>query len=416
MNQGKLKTIIHNSLFMIPSHRGFTLIELLIAIAIIGVLAAASIVMINPLEQIKKSRDAQRKQDLRQLQIALESFNSDNNLYPAADGTQISGAPWGGQWLPYIAKVPKDPLSTQSYRYTSTGRTYRVDAILENCNDAQKIPGAACGYYSYAVTSSNIATTALPTPIPTPTPNPASSPHQFVAKWGSQGSGDGQFQNPAGAALDSGGNIYVTDTGNHRIQKFDSSGVFLAKWGSQGSGDGQFQGPSAIAINFSNDVYVVDGNNHRIQKFDSDGSYVTQWGSQGSGDGELDSPRGIGLDSSSSVFVVDVDNQRIQKFGSSGGFRTKWGSFGTGDGEFRNPVGIALDSSGKTYVTDVANYRVQKFTASAFNFPGVFLAKWGSQGSGDGQFEAPYGIAVDSSNNVYVTDTVNHRIQKFSPP
>ena len=171
MNQGKLKTIIHNSLFMIPSHRGFTLIELLIAIAIIGVLAVASIVMINPLEQIKKSRDAQRKQDLRQLQIALESYNSDNNLYPADDGSGgIAGVSWGSSWLPYIAKVPKDPLSTQSYRYTSTGRTYRVDAILENCKDPQII--GDCAYFNYQVTSSNVAIAALPTPIPTPTPTP----------------------------------------------------------------------------------------------------------------------------------------------------------------------------------------------------------------------------------------------------
>jgi len=441
--------------------RGFTLIEILVAIAIIGVLAVASITLINPLEQFKKSRDTQRKQDLRQIQIALEAYSADTNRYPNEDGGQISDAAWGDQWLPYIAKVPKDPLSTQNYMYESDdGRSYRLHAKLENCKDPQII--GDCAYFNYQVTSSNVAIAALPTPIPTPTPDPASIPHHYVAQWGSFGTDAGQFQSPQGIALDSSGNIYVTDAGNnriqkfnssggylaqwgsfgtdagqfqspqgialdssgniyvtdslnHRIQKFNSSGGYLAQWGSFGTGDGQFQNPAGIAINSSNEVYVVDGENHRIQKFNSSGDLFTKWGSNGSGAGQFRSPRGIALGSSSDVYVVDVDNQRIQKFDSSGGFLAKWGSLGAGNGEFQNPQGIALDSSGKEYVTDVTNYRIQKFTASVFDSPGVFLTKWGSQGSGDGQFEAPYGIAVDSSTNVYVTDTLNHRIQKFAP-
>ena len=66
--------------------------------------------------------------------------------------------------------------------------------------------------------------------------------------FGSSGSGDGQLHNPAAAAVDSGGNIYVVDSGNHRIQKFDSQGAYVAQWGSQGSGNGQFESPAHIAI------------------------------------------------------------------------------------------------------------------------------------------------------------------------
>ena len=108
--------------------------------------------------------------------------------------------------------------------------------------------------------------------------------------------------------------------------------------------------------------------------------------------------------------MVDYDNSRIQKFNSSGTFITKWGSSGSGDGQFAEPQGIAVDSSGNVYVADHYNNRIQKFDSS-----GTFITKWGSSGSGDGQFDDPTGIAVDSSGNVYVADRDNYRIQKFAP-
>ena len=86
-------------------------------------------------------------------------------------------------------------------------------------------------------------------------------------KWGSLGSGDGQFSDPTGVAIDGSGNVYVADKGNSRMQKFDSSGTFLTKWGSLGSGDGQFSDPSGVAIDGSGNVYVADKGNSRIQKF-----------------------------------------------------------------------------------------------------------------------------------------------------
>ena len=84
------------------------------------------------------------------------------------------------------------------------------------------------------------------------------------------GSGDGQFNYPYGVAVDSSGNVYVADTDNHRIQKFDSSGGFITKWGSYGSGDGQFDYPSGVAVDSSGNVYVADGWNYHVQKFTLD--------------------------------------------------------------------------------------------------------------------------------------------------
>lgn len=228
----------------------------------------------------------------------------------------------------------------------------------------------------------------------------------FITKWGSLGSGDGQFIIPAGITIDSSGNVYVVEFGNHRVQKFNSSGIFISKWGSNGSGDGQFNNPHGVTVDSSGNVYVADWGNHRIQKFNSSGTFITKWGSSGSGDGQFNYPEGVAVDSSGNVYVTD--RHRIQKFNSSGTFITKWGSLGSGDGQFYYPFAIAIDNSGNVYVADYANHRIQKFNSS-----GMFITKWGSEGTGDGQFSYPSGVAVDNSGNVYVSD--HHRIQKFSP-
>jgi sugar lactone lactonase YvrE len=162
-----------------------------------------------------------------------------------------------------------------------------------------------------------------------------------------------------------------------------------------------------VAVDAVGNVYVADSYNDRIQKFDSDGTYLTQWGSPGSGDGEFVELGGVAVDAVGYVYVTDVHNHRIQKFDSDGTYKTQWGSWGSGDGEFKNPDGVAVDVSGNVYV--VENHRIQKFDSD-----GTYLTQWGSWGSGDGEFKYPDGVAVDSSGSVYVADSNNHRIQKFS--
>ena len=80
------------------------------------------------------------------------------------------------------------------------------------------------------------------------------------------------------------GSVYVSDYDNHRIQKFTSAGMFLTKWGTEGTGDGQFCGPKGVAVAPDGSVYVSDNDNHRIQKFTSAGVFLTKWGTEGSGD------------------------------------------------------------------------------------------------------------------------------------
>jgi len=289
----------------------------------------------------------------------------------------------------------------------------------------------------------------------------SSESYVFVSKWGTSGSGNGQFNNPYSVAVDSSGNVYVADTGNNRIQTFSSTGTYQTQWGTSGSGNGQFHAPIGVAVNStdgyvyvgdsrnhrvemflnsttgtywtqwgtqgsgdgqfladalgpavdsSGNVYVADPGTQRIQKFSYNGIFITKWGTPGSADGKFDEPYGVAVDSSGNVYVVEQHNMRIQKFNSSGTFLTKWGTSGSGDGQFSYPSGIAVDSAGNVYVADSVNHRIQKFSST-----GAFLTKWGSSGTGDGQFNAPYGVAVDSSGNVFVADLNNNRIQKFAP-
>ena len=96
----------------------------------------------------------------------------------------------------------------------------------------------------------------------------------LLNNWGSYGSGDGQFWYPTAVALDTTGSVYVVDTGNRRIQKFDKNGAYLSHWGSEGNAGGQFNAPRGVGVDTAGSVYVADTGNHRIQKFDNHGDYL----------------------------------------------------------------------------------------------------------------------------------------------
>jgi sugar lactone lactonase YvrE len=120
----------------------------------------------------------------------------------------------------------------------------------------------------------------------------AAETYVFVTKWGTSGSGNGQFSSPEGVAIDSSSNVYIADMSNHRIQKFSSTGTFITKWGSSGSGTEQFY-PHSVAVDSLSNVYVADSDGisiNRMQKFSSTGTFLTIWGSSGSGDGQFRTP------------------------------------------------------------------------------------------------------------------------------
>lgn len=147
----------------------------------------------------------------------------------------------------------------------------------------------------------------------------------FVMSWGSPGAGDGQFQEPWGIAVAPNGNIYVADTWNHRVQYFDPSGNFQGKWGRLADAKGRidveqgaFWGPRSIAISAGGDVYVTDTGNKRVQVFDLQGNFKRMFGGEGSAPGQFREQVGITLDKDGNVWVADTWNSRVQKLDPNG--------------------------------------------------------------------------------------------------
>jgi DNA-binding beta-propeller fold protein YncE len=230
-----------------------------------------------------------------------------------------------------------------------------------------------------------------------------------LSTFGSLGTDNGQLAYPYGVATDAAGNIYVAESDNHRIQKFNSAGTHVSSFGSQGTGNGQFNAPRGIAIGADGNIYVADTDNNRIQMFTSTGTHVSSFGTGGTGNGQFNTPTGIAIDATGNIYVADTNNNRIQMFTSTGTHVSSFGTGGTGNGQFNTPTGIAIDATGNIYVADTGNHRIQMFTST-----GTHVSSFGSVGTGNGQFNTPRGIAIDASGKFVVADTMNHRIQLFT--
>ncbi len=279
------------------------------------------------------------------------------------------------------------------------------------------------------------------------------------AKYG----GDGQFNAPTGMALDSRGNVYVADADNHRVQKFSPDGKFLTKWGSSQcivdsskTCQDKFNFPFDIAIDSLDNVYVLDSGNHRVQKFNSTSSYMTEWGSNGSSVIQFHSPSGIAVDSWDNLYVADTQNHRIQKF-TSQGIYVDWTPKVSMDGEnytFADPVDVWVDRWDNVYVLEnnpnnsnqkhvliflggeylikqiPTSYSAQSITFHddtmsiyvvdalgnkiiQYGWSGGTDVEWGGNSIQSNQFSNPKGIVIDNAGFIYISDTDNNRIQKF---
>ena len=229
----------------------------------------------------------------------------------------------------------------------------------------------------------------------------------FATSWGQPGQGDGQFQEPWGIAVAPDGNVYVADTWNHRIQYFDPSGKFLGKWGKLGdakgsttSDPGVFWGPRAIAISSAGEVYVTDTGNKRVQVFGLDGTFKRMFGGTGSDPGQFNEQVGLTLDAHGNVWVADTWNHRIQELSPNGDPLTSFAVSGGWDSQaVSNKPYIAVLPNGDVAATFPDQGRAVLYDASGAQIQDVSLPGGTSP---VGVADAPGGrlLIADSRGNV----------------
>jgi len=231
----------------------------------------------------------------------------------------------------------------------------------------------------------------------------------FLEKWPNLYNNEYTLNSPSDVAQDE-NNFYVLDSGNHRLLQFDTNGRFQKSWGQKGRESGELDFPCGMAL-YDNFIYVADTGNHRIQIFDRTGQFIHAWGEKGTFSGQFIMPKDIDIDPDGIVYVADTGNHRIQCFSIWGEFLDEWGEWGHTNGEFDTPSGIAVHPDESiVVVADTGNHRCQ-----VFNKDGDFITKFGTYGSGAGQFHEPFHLDIDLDKNIYISDRINNRIQKFQP-
>jgi sugar lactone lactonase YvrE len=239
---------------------------------------------------------------------------------------------------------------------------------------------------------------------------------------GATGNQPGQLLKPRGIAVAPDGSLYVADSGNHRIQHIAVDGQVLHNWGIFGdvsagqAPGGVFNEPWGVAIGNDGSVYVTDTWNHRIQKFTPDGQFLKMWGTFGQAEtpDAFWGPRGVAVDSQNRVFVSDTGNKRIVVFSSEGDFIAQFGSAGMDPGQFDEPVGIAVGPDDLVYVNDTWNQRIQVFQEDESGTVYTGIASWDvSAWFGQSLDNKPF-IAIEPNGNVLITDPDAYRVLEFT--
>jgi serine/threonine-protein kinase len=263
-----------------------------------------------------------------------------------------------------------------------------------------------------------------------------------LAGCGIAGSSDGKgdiasFFYPEGVAVDKKGNLYVADTHNGLIRRISPDGFVTTLAGQRiyhtipGMDTVvRFDNPAGIAVDSSGNVYVADCGNDLIRKISPDGKVqnIAGNGKRGVNDGvgsiaSFYLPGGIALDSIGNIYVADTYNNMIRKISPAGFVTTLAGKVlkGVSNGRgsaasFSHPAGLIVGPGGNIFVADVGNNRIRKISPDGVvtNFAGS-----GARGSTNGRdtiasFYRPYGVAADKSGNIYVADYLNNLIRKIS--
>ena len=221
----------------------------------------------------------------------------------------------------------------------------------------------------------------------------------------------GTFNEPWGIALDVQGNVYVADTWNHRIQKFDAEGKFLLEWGTGGmstDGTDRFWGPRGVAVSPEGNVYVTDTGNRRVSVFGPQGEFLFVFDQQG--EAQLDEPVGITIGADGHVFVADTWNKRVAVFSLQGEFERSWPVAGWNSASIDNKPYLAVDGQDRVYLTDPEGYRIL-----VYSMDGTPLAAYGQFGVEEDALNLPTGISVSTKGEVWIADAANNRLAIYPP-
>ena len=212
-----------------------------------------------------------------------------------------------------------------------------------------------------------------------------------------------------GIAVNTEGQIVVTDSSDDCVYVFDENGSCLRKTGGSGSNTGQFRCPNGISFLNDNEVLIADSGNYRIQRLNiQTGNVVQSFGQEGTEQGEFGRLMYVTVNNEKSIVVTDYGNNRIQVMSNEGESIFTFGNEGLESLRLRGPT-CCIRHEDKFFVSDTGNNCIKAFDQS-----GTFLFKFGNQGNLDGQFREPHGLLVDSSNNLLVCDFGNNRVQQFS--
>jgi hypothetical protein len=241
------------------------------------------------------------------------------------------------------------------------------------------------------------------TPLVTPTPAPG-CPFVFLLQWGSPGLGNGQFNNVSDLDVDASGTVNVLDTGNRRVQQFDSLGNYLGQWNDNNG----FIAPSNIVVSNSvSKIYVLDNSltTGLIKVFDLSGAIGFGWNVNVNS-------HGLAVDGQAHVYVGE--QTQVARYDYTGFNPIFYYNQGISGSPFGGVAALAADSTGNLYVA--AGASVQKFNSS-----GQYVRQWGSPGGGNGQFKTISAMRTDALGNVYVVDgwvssgIAYGRVQEFDP-